>query len=810
MADNLDDDDGSFLECPICFFPVEELDHIVILRSEQKEGYCNHSYCRDCAQELLDRSENPICPQCQRKILGYETNRMAMELKDVLRKMKQDLKQAQQAHGGNHGQAGAEAANALLQKQREEHDRAMRELQAEIEGHRKTSAELRSQLQEATANAERLHQELRGRESELQRELREQSVRNDVLRQRAADLERQIGNLQAADGARAEQLGKLLVEQRAEIERGRQMQQQLEQQLASTKVEAEKSKKQEQNKRMEIEQRYLKTVDKFHSMREQFKRKEIQNLVSASSSTSSPTTTRGGSVGSSSSSSSSTSVAASETSTLAASSLSPLASTISSLWQSPMKLLRSFTGAGASGSERTSTSGSGSTIGKVVSYYLRQDYSGDLILPMRNFRIMERRGSKRTSNVWRAELANPNSPTNAPRGSGKVSSALRKSQLPAYIAAPKTTPPERSNPLDDPAAVAPAQSPSEADYDRNYHYYSKFREALILQSIDHPYIIKLNGIIRDSGNLYTVMPFYEEDLEFVSEENPLTLPQIQLVAFQLLQAVMYLHKQDIVHRNIQPSVVMLSTSGSASAESIARKYSVRLAGLSHARSLRPPFPKHLSDLKNVIEESSLSLLDPSQPWFEDLMTPDASMRYWAPEIILKEYLHMVFPSFDWRKADMWSLGVTIAEMLRQGRRMFLSAEARSLLDEMVSFSDCRPTDATILDRFPFLNVPLGGDAGRDLENWLMAPRGTNERKIREVGMFGQANHNKMKERAVDLVRRLLQVDPKKRISVEEALSHPFFEEIRPNMIQPAGLKPVADLVTDDKLQLFVHGRCGGI
>jgi serine/threonine protein kinase len=303
------------------------------------------------------------------------------------------------------------------------------------------------------------------------------------------------------------------------------------------------------------------------------------------------------------------------------------------------------------------------------------------------------------------------------------------------------------------------------------------------------------------------MPFYEEDLEFVAEELPLTLPQIQMIAFQLLQAVMYLHRQDIVHRSIQPSSVMLSASGSS--ESIARKYSVRLGGLSDARSLRPPFPKHLSDLRNAIEDSSLSLLDPSQPWFEDLMTPDASMRYWAPEIILKEYLHMVFPSFDWRKADMWSAGVTIAEMLRQGRRMFLSTDARGLLDEMVSFADCRPVDATILDRFPFLYVPVA-DSGRDLENWLMAPRGTNERKIREVGMFGPVNHNKMKERAVDLVRRLLQVDPKKRVSIEEALAHPFFEEIRPNMIQFAGLKPATDLVTDDKLQLFVHGRCGGI
>lgn len=320
--------------------------------------------------------------------------------------------------------------------------------------------------------------------------------------------------------------------------------------------------------------------------------------------------------------------------------------------------------------------------------------------------------------------------------------------------------------------------------------------------------MKLNGIIRDSGNVYTVMPFYEEDLEYISEESPLTLPQIQTIAFQLLQSVWYLHRQDIVHRNIQPSSVLLTYSGTSA--TIGRRYSVRLAGFTHARSLQPPFPKHLADLRNAIEDSSLSLLDATQPWYEDLSTPSCSMRYWAPEIVLKEYLHMVFPSFDWRKADIWSVGATIAEMLRQGRRMFSCSDARGLLDEMVSFTDCRPTDPTILDRFPFLKVPVDLAEGRDLENWLMAPRGTNERKIREVGILGQGNHNKIKDRAVDLVRRLLQVDPRKRISVEEALAHPFFEETRANLIQPAGLKAAKDLVSDDKLQIFVHGRCGGV
>lgn len=74
-----------------------------------------------------------------------------MELKDLLRKMKQELKQAQgKASGPAANNAGA--SDALLKKQREEHERAMQELQAEIEG---TSINFGSTLSRHSCNPRR-------------------------------------------------------------------------------------------------------------------------------------------------------------------------------------------------------------------------------------------------------------------------------------------------------------------------------------------------------------------------------------------------------------------------------------------------------------------------------------------------------------------------------------------------------------------------------------------------------------------------------------------------------------------------------
>lgn len=290
-----------------------------------------------------------------------------------------------------------------------------------------------------------------------------------------------MNSLQEADGARAEQLGRLLREQRAEIEKGRQSQQSLETQLERTKIESEANRKREESRRREIESRYNKTVDKFHSMREQLKRKEIQQLNVSSGSISAPPN----SPPHRSSSSSlppqppSHSGNPADTSVLATSSLSPFASTLSTLWQSPLKILRSFTGgSGNTENKPPAPSSSGSSLTKFVSYYLQHEYVGDMVLPMRRFQICERRGSKRDSVVWRAELSEP-----ADSNAGKISSAVKRIELPTYIAAPKSAPAK----LDSTAAVsAEAQSPSEADFDRNYAFYSKFREALILNSIDHP------------------------------------------------------------------------------------------------------------------------------------------------------------------------------------------------------------------------------------------------------------------------------------------------------------------------------------
>ena len=47
----------------------------------------------------------------------------------------------------------------------------------------------------------------------------------------------------------------------------------------------------------------------------------------------------------------------------------------------------------------------------------------------------------------------------------------------------------------------------------------------------------------------------------------------------------------------------------------------------------------------------------------------------------------------------------------------------------------------------------------------------------KTNIYYRFHHSK---NAVDLLSKLLEIDPKKRIEVEDALTHPFFDDIRAN------------------------------
>ncbi|KAM7523641.1 hypothetical protein LguiA_013543 [Lonicera macranthoides] len=91
------------------------------------------------------------------------------------------------------------------------------------------------------------------------------------------------------------------------------------------------------------------------------------------------------------------------------------------------------------------------------------------------------------------------------------------------------------------------------------------REIIILQKLDHPNIIKLEGlaISRIQYSLYLVFDFMQSDLTRIISctEGRLTEPQVKCYMQQLLSGLQHCHERGILHRDIKGSNLLIDRNG---------------------------------------------------------------------------------------------------------------------------------------------------------------------------------------------------------------------------------------------------------
>ncbi|GJN05265.1 hypothetical protein PR202_ga22880 [Eleusine coracana subsp. coracana] len=91
------------------------------------------------------------------------------------------------------------------------------------------------------------------------------------------------------------------------------------------------------------------------------------------------------------------------------------------------------------------------------------------------------------------------------------------------------------------------------------------REILILRRLDHPNIVKLEGLVtsRMSCSLYLVFEYMEHDLAGLaaSPDIKFTLPQIKCYMQQLLSGLEHCHNNNVLHRDIKGSNLLLDNNG---------------------------------------------------------------------------------------------------------------------------------------------------------------------------------------------------------------------------------------------------------
>ncbi|CAD8180023.1 unnamed protein product [Paramecium pentaurelia] len=265
-----------------------------------------------------------------------------------------------------------------------------------------------------------------------------------------------------------------------------------------------------------------------------------------------------------------------------------------------------------------------------------------------------------------------------------------------------------------------------------------FREVMFLQEMLHDNVIRMTNIHKADNNkdLYIVFDFMETDLHAVIRGGILEEIHQRYIIYQILKALKYIHSAEIIHRDLKPSNVLLDA-----------ECNVKVADFGLARSLL-----------NQVDESAI------------LTEYVATRWYRAPEILLG--------STQYTKAvDMWSVGCILGEMIN-GKPIFPGSSTLNQIERVLEVIG-RPTTSELES----VQAPLASQIVNNI------PKG---QRIGFTNYFPKAN-----PQALDLIRKLLSFNPSQRISVEEALKHPYVGAFHHNN-QESTTNPIIISMDDNK------------
>ncbi len=84
-------------------------------------------------------------------------------------------------------------------------------------------------------------------------------------------------------------------------------------------------------------------------------------------------------------------------------------------------------------------------------------------------------------------------------------------------------------------------------------------EFSLVQSLNHPNIIKYHQMLEDEYHLYIIMDLGGESLDVIKETDPIRLTPIfiQGIIRKLIEAVLYLSEQSVAHHDIKPANILI-------------------------------------------------------------------------------------------------------------------------------------------------------------------------------------------------------------------------------------------------------------
>ncbi|KAI6176185.1 Mitogen-activated protein kinase [Aphelenchoides bicaudatus] len=268
-----------------------------------------------------------------------------------------------------------------------------------------------------------------------------------------------------------------------------------------------------------------------------------------------------------------------------------------------------------------------------------------------------------------------------------------------------------------------------------------YRELKLLELIDHENVIHFVSIYTSDTdlttfrNVYTITEYAGISLKCVLDRQKrerkmlLNTDHIKYIVYQLLRALKYLHSAQVIHRDLKPSNLAIDES-----------CNLTVLDFGLARTVST----NLEELTGYV----------------------ISRWYRSPEVI---YWNNV--SYT-AKADVWSVGCILAELFT-GRVLFPGSET--------------------MEQYRLI-ISLCGTPSNELMSKIERQTNSSMRLIIEhFGHFERKNFDNyfqsLPPEAIDLLDKILVLDPDQRISVEDALKHEYMSEYYLPDDEPLAEKP---------------------
>lgn len=253
------------------------------------------------------------------------------------------------------------------------------------------------------------------------------------------------------------------------------------------------------------------------------------------------------------------------------------------------------------------------------------------------------------------------------------------------------------------------------------------REVSLLKMLSESnHIVRLLDVEHTEENdkpcLYLVFEYVNTDLKKWMDRNgkgpahPLPKHIIKNIMYQLCKGLAHCHKHGVMHRDLKPQNLLVDDPKDGHGQLL-----IKVADLGLGRAFSIPLKSYTHEI--------------------------VTLWYRAPEVLLGA-THYSMP------VDIWSVGCIFAELVRKQPLFPGDSELQQLLHIFKLLGT------------PNENIWPGVSKLRD---WHEFPqwRAQDLSKIFPT----------LEEAGIDLLRRMLEYDPAKRISAKDSLTHPYFDDL---------------------------------